>query len=56
MLGCLSSPPERSEAERRGASPTLTDSSTLTNALMDNQNNSEFPALADSLEKKIITY
>ena len=52
IRGCLSSPPERSEAERRGASSTLTSSLTLTNALRSNRNNSEFPPIVDRQEEK----
>ena len=49
-------PPERSEAERRGTSSTLTSSLTLTNAFRSNINNSEFPPIVDRQEKKIISY
>ena len=47
IRGCLSSPPERSETERRGASSTLTSSLTLTPVLRSNRNNSEFPPVID---------
>ena len=52
--GSLSSPLERNETERNSASSTLTWSSTLTNALRGNQNNSESPPVADRQEKKIL--
>ena len=44
------------EAERRGASSTLTGSSTLANALRGSQNNSEFLPKDDSQEKNITSY
>ena len=52
IRGCLSSPSERSEAERKGASSTLTGSSTLNNDFRSNQKYSEFRPLAERQEEK----